>query len=137
MFFFQTPLSIRPVGADDFAFIDTLGATGRGLDVTEELALLKPLLWIRPTWPLLSASIGPCWVRQEGPGARRAQQATEDVPPQPLLYLDGAGDGCIGVEVAETARTMAPDNVMVEIVDGGGDFLHLEQPVAVNRRAGS
>ena len=71
-----------------------------------------------------------------GAGGRldAVQQATQDVPPQPLLYLHGAGDGCIGVEVAETARTMVPDNVTVEIVDGGGHFLHLEQPAEVNRR---
>ena len=62
------------------------------------------------------------------------QEATQQVPPQPLLYLPGADDGCIGVEVAEAARGMVPGNVSVEIIDGSGHFLHLERPDEVNRR---
>jgi pimeloyl-ACP methyl ester carboxylesterase len=56
------------------------------------------------------------------------------VPPQPTLYLHGAGDGCIGVEIADWARTNSPANVSVEVVTGGGHFVHLEQPTAVNER---
>ena len=42
-------------------------------------------------------------------------------------------DGCIGVEVAESAREMCPW-ATVEIVDGAGHFLQLERPELVNAR---
>ena len=57
------------------------------------------------------------------------------MPTQPLLYLHGRNDGCIGVEVAEScAASMVPANVTVEIVDGAGHFLQLERPDVVNAR---
>ena len=136
MFFFQHPLADLLVGADDLAFIDMLWRDwSPGFDATEELALLKPSLR-DPAH--LAAAVGYYRARlgdgKKDPALDEVQQATQDVPPQPLLYLHGAGDGCIGVEVAEAARSMLPDSVTVEIVDGGGHFLHLEQPAVVNRR---
>jgi len=55
------------------------------------------------------------------------------VPTQPLLYLHGANDGCIGAEVVEAARQIAPANVEFSIVDSAGHFLQLEQPKVVNQ----
>jgi len=51
-----------------------------------------------------------------------------------MLYLHGRDDGCIGVDVAEHAAATLPPNVRVDIIDGAGHFLHVEQPDAVNRR---
>jgi pimeloyl-ACP methyl ester carboxylesterase len=53
-------------------------------------------------------------------------------PTQPLLYLHGSTDGCIGAEVAADAATRAPENARVEIVQGAGHFMQLEQPAVVN-----
>ncbi|MFM9225052.1 MAG: alpha/beta fold hydrolase, partial [Actinomycetota bacterium] len=52
---------------------------------------------------------------------------------QPVLYLHGANDGCIGAEVAESVRAHSPW-VTVEIIPGAGHFLQLEQPAIVNQR---
>jgi pimeloyl-ACP methyl ester carboxylesterase len=49
-----------------------------------------------------------------------------------LLYLHGDNDGCIGLEVARDAATRAPSNARVEIIEGAGHFLQLEQPAKVN-----
>jgi pimeloyl-ACP methyl ester carboxylesterase len=46
--------------------------------------------------------------------------------------LHGANDGCIGTEVARDAATRAPSNAKVEIVEGAGHFIQLEQPKKVN-----
>jgi pimeloyl-ACP methyl ester carboxylesterase len=55
-----------------------------------------------------------------------------ETPPQPVLYLHGAHDGCIGAEVASDAATRAPSNARVEIIEGAGHFMQLEQPAKVN-----
>ena len=62
------------------------------------------------------------------------QAAGSQFPTQPMLYLHGRDDGCIGVEVAELAASMAPPNITFDIVDGAGHFLQLEQPAVVNAR---
>ena len=66
------------------------------------------------------------------PAHAAAQEATQAVPEQPTLYLHGANDGCIGPEVAESARSMVGEHVDIRVVDGVGHFLHLEAPDVVN-----
>ena len=70
------------------------------------------------------------------PALDAVQAATQEVPPQPTLYLHGADDGCIGVEVAETAarRHGRPTTSPSRSSTAAGHFLHLEQPDEVNRR---
>jgi pimeloyl-ACP methyl ester carboxylesterase len=136
MFMFQHPLADLLVGANDLAFIDMLWSDwSPGFDAAAELALLKPSLRDAAN---LQAALGYYRARLgdglKDPALDAVQAATEQVPPQPLLYLHGADDGCIGAEVAEAARDMVPGNVTVDIVDGAGHFLHLERPAEVNRR---
>ena len=68
------------------------------------------------------------------PALADAQAATSTMPTQPMLYLHGRNDGCIGVEVAELARTMATPNITVEIIEDAGHFLQVERPDVVNQR---
>ena len=135
MFFFQHPLADLVVAQDDLAFIDMLWADwSPGHDASEDLALLKPSLRDPAN---LAAAIGYYRATLSGVGVDPAlddiQAAGALIPTQPLLYLHGAGDGCIGPEVAEAARAYAPANVTIEVVEGGGHFLHLEVPKVADR----
>jgi pimeloyl-ACP methyl ester carboxylesterase len=136
MFFFQHPLSDLVVPSNDLSFIDHIWADwSPGYDATTDLEHVKASLRDPAN---LAAAIG--YYRAtlgEGlkdPALDAAQAATSTVPTQPLLYLHGRNDGCIGVEVAELAQSMAPANVTFEYVDGAGHFLQLERPDVVNAR---
>ncbi len=136
MFFFQHPLADLVVPANDLAFIDRLWRDwSPGFDASEELPLVKSSLRdavnLQAALGYYRATIGSGYV---DPALADLQAATQAVPTQPMLYLHGADDGAIGVEVAEAARPMVAENVSIEIVAGTGHFLHLEQPEIVNRR---
>jgi pimeloyl-ACP methyl ester carboxylesterase len=60
------------------------------------------------------------------------QQTTGRQAPQPTLYLHGAADGCIRVDLARGAeRLLAPSSRMV-VIENAGHFLQLEKPAVVN-----
>jgi pimeloyl-ACP methyl ester carboxylesterase len=68
------------------------------------------------------------------PALNEAQTlAQSETPTQPVLYLHGRNDGCIGTEVATHAASVAPANASVEIVENAGHFMQLEQPAVVNK----
>jgi pimeloyl-ACP methyl ester carboxylesterase len=48
--------------------------------------------------------------------------------------MHGENDGCIGVDVMESSRSMSGNNVVYEIVKNAGHFLQLEQPQVVGAR---
>lgn len=62
----------------------------------------------------------------------RARAAGE--PGVPLLVLGGTDDGAIGAEVIERSRDALPEACKVEIIDGAGHFMQLDQPDAVAER---
>jgi pimeloyl-ACP methyl ester carboxylesterase len=133
MFFFQHPLADMVVPANDLAFIDMLWADwSPGFPAAADIANVKDCLRDPAN---LTAALG-YYRATLGTGARHpdydAIQAAGSGPlPQPTLYLHGRNDGCIGAEVAESARAMC-DWARVEIVEGAGHFLQLEQPARVN-----
>jgi pimeloyl-ACP methyl ester carboxylesterase len=136
MFFFQHPLSDLVVPSNDLSFIDHIWADwSPGYDAGADLEHVKASLRDPAN---LAAAIG--YYRAtlgdglKDPALDAAQSATSTVPTQPLLYLHGRNDGCIGVEVAELAQSMAPANVTFEYVDGAGHFLQLERPDVVNAK---
>lgn len=134
MFFFQSPLADLSVPANDLAFIDMLWRDwSPGFDPTGELEHVKAALrepgHLQAVLGYYRAMLGNGYV---DPALADVQALTTAVPPQPSLYLHGAIDGCMGVEVAEAARATLPDHVRFEIVGGAGHFLHLERPDHVN-----
>lgn len=136
MFFFQHALSDLVVTANDLAFIDMLWADwSPGHDGSVDAAHVKDCLRDPAN---LTAALG-YYRATLGDGHRDpaldvVQAAAQGVPTQPTLYLHGRDDGCIGVEVAESARAMVGDNVTIEIVDGCGHFMQVERPDVVNAR---
>ena len=74
-----------------------------------------------------------------GPGTRQGLYLAEDraagrQAPPPTLYLHGAADGCIRVDLARGAeRLLAPSSRML-VVEGAGHFLQVEKPAEVNEQ---
>ncbi|HEV7534096.1 MAG TPA: alpha/beta hydrolase, partial [Acidimicrobiia bacterium] len=70
------------------------------------------------------------------PRLAEAEAAGNGWVPVPSLYLHGADDGCIGAEmvVPDELKPLFPAGVEIDVLDGVGHFLHLEDPVRVNGR---
>ena len=135
MWLFQTPFAEIAVGADDLAFIDGLWADwSPGYDAAADLPAVKDALRDPAN---LAAAIGyyraTLGTTPHDPALDREQAALGLTPPQPTLYLHGAADGCMGVELAESAGAFLAPGSKVEIIPAAGHFLHLEQPEVVNR----
>ncbi len=134
VFFFQTPLAEYAVSMEDFAFIDRLWADwSPGFDGSWDAAQVKRALASPES---LSAAIG--YYRAmfsdppHDPQAAAAQAAAGTIAPQPALYLHGADDGCMGIEIiGPVTDFLAPGSEMV-VVEGAGHFLHVERPDEVN-----
>ena len=54
--------------------------------------------------------------------------------PQPTLYLHGAKDRCIGLDVVHDVEQFLAPGSRMDVLDDAGHFLHLEQPDQVNGR---
>lgn len=134
MFFFQHPLADMVVPANDLAFIDMIwNDWSPGYDASVDLPHVKATMrdpaHLAATIGYYRATLGGIGLRDD---LAAAQAATQAIPAQPMLYLHGAHDGCIGAEVVAAAQAESGDNVRFEVVDGVGHFLQLEQPDTVN-----
>jgi pimeloyl-ACP methyl ester carboxylesterase len=136
MFFFQNPLADMVVAMDDFAFIDGLWADwSPGYDASGDLPHVKAALAGPGALPAALGYYRATFQADlQTPDLEAEQAATSATPPQPHLYLHGRDDGCMGIEVADTApQFLAVEGSRYEVVDRAGHFLHLEQPETVNR----
>jgi pimeloyl-ACP methyl ester carboxylesterase len=135
MFFFQHPLSDMAVGMNDLEFIDGLWADwSPGYEGAEHVAHVKDALRDPAN---LAAALG-YYRAMLGDGPKdpiydEQQAATSGVPPQPVLYLHGRNDGCLGVDLTAGAATFLSPESRVEVLDGCGHFLQVEKPAEVNR----
>jgi len=134
MFYFQHPLSDMVVPANNYAFIDMLWKDwSPGYDGSIDSQNCKDCLFDEAH---LSAALG-YYRATLGNGPRTAEYDAIQVAAggeltQPTLYLHGATDGCIGIEVAQAAQAMCPW-ATVKVVPDAGHFMQLEQPDAVNK----
>ena len=63
-----------------------------------------------------------------GPEAAAANREVLAGLATPLLYLHGANDGCVGLDLLDEPTVAYPPNTTVEIVPDAGHFLQLERP---------
>jgi pimeloyl-ACP methyl ester carboxylesterase len=135
MFFFQSPMADLVVPMNDLEFIDHLWEDwSPGHDASADLLRVKACLGDPAN---LSAALG--YYRAtlgEGfkdPELDDLQNAGSAPTVQPTLYLHGRNDGCVGAELAESAGAfLSHEASRVEVLDGVGHFLHLEDPDRVN-----
>jgi len=136
MFFFQHGLADLVVGANNHAYIEMLWRDwSPGYDASFDLDGVKKSLAdpknLQAALGYYRATLGDGY---RDPSLKALQdQMGSAVPTQPLLYLHGTNDGCIGAEVVEAAKSMSPANVKFAIVKDAGHFLQLEQPEKVNK----
>jgi pimeloyl-ACP methyl ester carboxylesterase len=148
IFLFRDPLGFAEalVASDEMSFLDQLWHDwSPGYDAGGDLARVKESLREPAN---LAAAIGYYQAvgaadssgRSSGgagspPGTGRhasEEQAAGRQAPPPTLYLHGAADGCIRVELARRAETLlAPFSRMI-VIEDAGHFLHLEKPSEVN-----
>ncbi len=136
IFFFQNALADVAVGLNDLEFVARLWQDwSPGYDATTDMAHVRDAIGPPEN---LAAAIG--YYRAmlqpelQVPELADLQNAANLPTPQPTLYLHGADDGCMGVELAAGALAFLPaEGSRVEIVADAGHFLQLEQPEVVNR----
>ena len=142
LFMFRDPAGFADmvVARDDMAYLDKLWRDwSPGFQPGEHLARVKQCLRQPAN---LAAALG--YYRAEGAAGSAGQalgtadryaaeqQAVGRQAPQPTLYLHGARDGCIGVDLARGAeRFLAPSSRMI-VIEDAGHFLQLEKPGQVN-----
>jgi pimeloyl-ACP methyl ester carboxylesterase len=136
MFFFQHGLADLVVGANNHAFIEMLWREwSPGYDASVDLEYVRKSLAdpknLQAALGYYRATLGDGY---RDPSLKALQdQMGAGVPTQPLLYLHGADCGCVGVDVFESAKTLAPANIKFELIAAAGHFLQLEQPEKVNK----
>lgn len=137
MFFFQHPLADVAVAHDDFRFIERLWqdwSPGWGYPA-DELEALKVTF---RTPGVLQAALG--YYRatlnpaNQDPALAELQAHIGSAPVMaPSLYIHGARDGCIGVDLADGMEAFFPNGLRTIIVPDAGHFVHAERPDDVNR----
>lgn len=135
MFFIQHPLSEIAVPANDFAFIDMLWhdwSPGHEPDPDSMKALKETLAapgCLQAAFGYYRAMLSP--TGQPDPALADVRAAFGQPAPVPLLYLQGADDGCIATDLIDPAALDAL-GVRFELVPGAGHFLQLDRPDEVN-----
>jgi pimeloyl-ACP methyl ester carboxylesterase len=137
VFFIQTPLADMSIPLNDFAWIEYIWRQwSPGWDFPNELiggvkkTLAKP--------GVLAAALGyyrSPFQYQLGDAELAGMQSRINAEPieVPALYIHGADDGCIGVDISEGMEGLFPSGLQYEVVDGAGHFVHLEKPAEFNK----
>lgn len=135
MFYFQSVLAETAIPANDYALIEMLW--NKWSPGFESKVDLQHFIKCVPDAEHLKAALG-YYRASLGNGPRTEaynviQNKGLEPLTQPVLYLHGRDDGCIGAELAEIAQAHNPW-LIVEILEGVGHFMQLENPQLINQR---
>ncbi len=136
MFFFLSPAAEIALPLEDYSFIDHLwNDWSPGYDAAWDVARVKESIG---TPERIAAAIGyyrAMWdPTLQAPELAAEQEASLQPMPKPTLYLHGRNDGCMLLSSIGSPGEFLADGHEMEIIDGAGHFLHLEEPDRVNRR---
>lgn len=135
MFIFQHSLSEIIVPHDEWAFIrglwhDWSPGFAAEEDIANFIAAAEPEGHLAAMLGYYRAAFQP---ELTSPELADWQAASGQIPTQPMLYLHGRNDGCIGLEVADGVEAdLSPGSRMV-VFDDLGHFMQLEDPELVNK----
>lgn len=137
MFFFQHPLAEVAVAHDDFHFIERLWQDwSPGWEYPPaEMEALKATFRapgvLQAALGYYRATLNPS---NQDP-ALAEQQAQIGMSPVTVstLYIHGARDGCIGVDLADGMEALFPNGLRKVLIANAGHFVHAERPDEVNR----
>ena len=139
IFFFQTPLAEMVVPMNDFAVVDLLWRDwSPGL--VPDPAFLRSLKDTLGSPGSTEAAIG---YYRAMLGSTPANPELADVAGAgsgpitvPTLYLHGADDGCMGIELVVEGEITPffPAGIDIDVVPAAGHFMHLDRPELVTRR---
>ncbi|MFE3858727.1 alpha/beta fold hydrolase [Streptomyces griseorubiginosus] len=133
MYFFQTPIAEAAVAFDDLAFIDRLWrewSPGYELSEVERAALKETFRApgvLRETLGFYRQLFTP----PADEAARIMEARASGAITVPSLYLHGADDNCMSVELSEGMDALFTNGLERVVVPDAGHFLHLEQPKPV------
>jgi pimeloyl-ACP methyl ester carboxylesterase len=139
VFFFQTPMAEMVVPMNDFALIDMLWRDwSPGL--VPDPAFMRALKDTLGAPGSIEAAIGyyraMLGTTAGNPELADVAGAGSGPIAVPTLYLHGADDGAMGIELVEEGEIepFFPAGIDVDIVPAAGHFVHLDQPEHVTRR---
>lgn len=137
---FQLAVAEGMVAADDLAFIDGLWKDwSPGYDPSRDLPYVKESL--RPAGHLAAAMgyyktfFEPSRFGMPEWGQEQASTWGKAVP-QPVLYMHGTRDGCIGLDVValDKVKGLLGPGSQIQIIEGVGHFFMVQKPEDSNQR---
>ncbi|MFI5624756.1 alpha/beta fold hydrolase [Nocardioides sp. NPDC051685] len=133
MFFFQTAMAEAAVALDDFAFIDRLWQEwSPGYELPDaERAALKETLRAPGVLTEILGYYRQLFTPPADEAALALQARSRRAITVPSLYLHGADDNCMSVELSDGMDDVFTNGLERIVVPGAGHFLHLEQPKTV------
>ncbi|HEY7930953.1 MAG TPA: alpha/beta hydrolase [Acidimicrobiales bacterium] len=132
VWFFQSPFAESVVAANDFEFLTRLWQSwSPGYDATDDLARVRQSLASDEALHAAISYYRALFTPDRDDGVLR--DATNQRPRVPTLYLHGADDGCVGVDVAASVNDYLAEGSRVVFVVDAGHFAHLERPELVWR----
>jgi pimeloyl-ACP methyl ester carboxylesterase len=137
MYFFQLPFAEAAVAHDDFRFLERLwrdwspGWQWPAEDMEAVKATFRQPGVVAAALGYYRALFNP--TAHDPRYAALQNRVMIDPIVVPGLYLHGAPDDCIGVELVEGMKPFFPKGLRVEVIQHAGHFLHQEAPEVVNR----